>query len=300
VICLPLTFVMCAMAFAAAISLLALPVTTGIAVIGRYRCLSCRHRFEREPQSAGHPALPGFPWRWHALNIILLVLLCFVAPHIMRKQAGAGASAGPLADMEAAVGLFMTLGFFLWVSLIYHLILHSARGRRFRRPLTRAVLFVLPGVLVGTLAFYESLPQVRAGALLRLADLAPLPESATAIRVYSWASPFSGEDFLRFTARPADIESFLSESRALQGQEPTRFWAQKMRLPIPQPFPSTWDPSGDTNEYFAPRRHWPSWYKQEIRGPARKYIVQPPDYHYPGEVLVDDETSTVYVHLCFS
>jgi hypothetical protein len=300
VICLPLMFVICAMAFAAAISLLALPVTTGIAVLGRYRCRSCRHRFDREPPRAGHPALPSFPWRWHALNIVLLVLLCFVAPYIMQKQTGAGASAGRLADMEAAAGLFMTLAFFLWVSLIYHLILRSASRRKLRHPLTEAILLVLPGILVGTTAFYKSLPHVRAGALLRLADLAPLPESTTAIRVYSWSSPFSGEDFLRFTARPADLERFLSESPALQGQEPTRFSAERMRLPLPQPLPSTWDRSMDAHEYFAPRSHWPHWYKQEIRGPARKYIVQPPDYHYPGEILVDDETSTVYVRLCFS
>lgn len=296
VICLPLMFAICAMAFGAAISLLALPVTTGLALAGRYRCPSCRLRFEREPQNAGHPALPGFPWRWHALNIILLVLLCLVAPYVMRKQAGGGR----LADTMADIGTFMTVGSFLWVSLFYHLILHSALRRRLRHQLVWAILFVLPGVLVGTPVLYISLPQVRASALLRLADLAPLPESATAIRVYSWSSPFSGEDFLCFTAPPSDIERFLIESPALQGQQPIRFSAQKMRLAFPKQIPPTWDPTSDANEYFTPRPSKPNWYKQEIRGPARKYIVQPPRYQFPGEVLIDDETNTVYLYLCFS
>ena len=128
----------------------------------------------------------------------------------------------------------------------------------------------------------------------------PLPQSATAIRAYSWSSPFSGEDFLCFTAPPADIEQFLAHSPALQGQHPTHFSAHKMRVPYSKEFLETGRSDNDANEYVTPRGHWPKWYKQEIRGPARKYIVQPPDYQYPGEVLVDDETNTVYVHLCFS
>jgi len=291
-ICLPLMFSICAVAFAAVVSLLALPVTTGIALLGRYRCLSCRHRFEREPQGEGHPALPGFPWRWHALNIILLVLLCFVAPYLMRKQAGAGR----LPDMMLDFRNFMTLGFFLWASLIYHLVLHYALRRRVGHPLIWAIFFVLPGIWGGANAFHRSLPIVQVRALLTYAKLAPLPPSATGIKVYSWSSPFSGEDLMRFTASPNDIEQFLAQSPALQGQEPRRYSTHMIRLALPKDFQSIPD---DGNEHFVPH-HLPAWYKQEIRGPARKYVVQPPRYQYPGEVLVDDETNTVYVYLRFS
>jgi hypothetical protein len=73
-----------------------------------------------------------------------------------------------------------------------------------------------------------------------------------------------------------------------------------MRLEYPKDYFTNPDYQQDGNTYFHVSPSTPKWYKQEIRGPARKYIVQPPRYQYPGEVLVDDETSTVYVRLCFS
>jgi len=104
---------------------------------------------------------PQFPWRFHILNLVLLVLL--------------------------------------WGSLVWHLVLCGKLRQRHAHPAIWAFLFVLPSVLGGTAVFYQSLPQVRAGALLRLADLAPLPPSAMSLCVSSWASPFSGEDFLCFS-----------------------------------------------------------------------------------------------------
>jgi hypothetical protein len=65
---------------------------------------------------------------------------------------------------------------------------------------------------------------------------------------------------------------------------------REVRLPNPE----------DANVYYSPDPTMPPWYKQETKGPARRYHVQPPRYQYPGEVLVDDETNTVYVSLCFS
>jgi hypothetical protein len=284
------------MAFVAAVALLALPVTTCIAAVGRNRCLSCRHCFERDPRNTGGAALPGFPWRFHALNIVVLVVLCFVAPYVMRRAAGAGG----LPDMMTDIGIFMTLGFYLWASLVYHLLLHSTLRRRLANRLIWAVLFILPGVVVGGKVSYDLSPKLQARALLRLAELAPLPPSATGIKVYTWSSPFSGEDFLCFTAPAADIERFLAESPALQGQQPERFSPQRMRLPHPKDYATNTRGGQDANEYYTPRSTRPKWYKQEIRGPARRYIVQPPRYQFPGEVLVDDETSTVHVYLCFS
>ncbi len=157
--------------------------------------------------------------------------------------------------------------FLLWASFICHLIVHLVLRRR------------------------------DAGTLV----LAPLPRSAAGVKAYSWSTLFSGEDFVRFTAEPNDIERFIAVSPALQGQEPQRYSRQKMRLPRPQPRDAEggFDMS-NVNEYVAPHPAFPDWYKQEVRGPAHKYKVQPPRYQYPGEVLVDDETHTVYVHLIFS
>jgi len=289
---LPLTLLLCAAVTGLLISLLALPVTTCIALVGRYRCLDCQHRFEPVPADPCAAASPRFPWRFHALNIVVLFLLCIAGPHLMAIKAGGGR----LPDMMTNAGVFLIFGLFLWGSLLWHLALYHSLGRRVSHPLFWAILFVLPGVLGGTKVFHGSLPTVRVRTLLSFAELAPLPESAREIRIYTWSSPFSGEDLLRFTADRNDVERFLAQSPALQGQEPKRYSAQRMKLPLPKGFQSV---PNEGNEYFVPR-HRPTWYKQEIRGPARKYLVQPPRYQLPGEVLVDEETNTVYVYLCFS
>ncbi len=291
-----LTPFLCVTILGVLISFLTLPVTTAIALVGGNRCRDCRYRFEPGCAGTGTAAILRFPWRLHALNIVLLFLLCIVGPHIM----WAGAGGGKLPNVMADAGLFLMFGFLLWGSLAYHLVLYFSFQRKVTHPLIWAALFLLPGLLGGSLLFHNSLPRVRVGALLVMAELAPLPESATGIRFYSWSSPFSGEDFLRFTADGNDIERFLAESPALQGQEPTRYSTQKMRLKFgdePEVNPNY---PVDRTEYVSPRRSAPSWYKQEIRGPARKYHVQPPRYQLPGEVLVDDETNTIYVYLCFS
>ncbi len=220
---------------------------------------------------------------------------CIVGPLVMRVRAGAG----QLPDMMADAGVFVMLGLLLWGSLLYHLVLHYTLGRRVTNPLIWAVLFVLPGAVGGAKVFYDSSPRVRVRALLAYAELAPLPEFATGIRFYTWSMPFSGEDFLRFTADPNDIEQFLAESPVLQGQEPDRFSAQRMRLEYAENYWSNPDHPEDANVYYRPDPSKPQWYKSEITGPARKYIVQPPKYQSQGEVLVDDEINTVYVYLCF-
>jgi hypothetical protein len=164
VICLPLTLVVCAMAFGAMFSLLALPVTAAVAIIGRNRCLSCGHRFEQSPHNAGPAATPRFPWRFHVLNIAILVVLCFIVPYAMRRSAGAGG----LPDAMADLGTFMTVGFWLWVSLVYHVVLYHRLRHRLTQPLIWAVLFILPGLVVGGTMSYGLSPKVHARALLRL------------------------------------------------------------------------------------------------------------------------------------
>jgi hypothetical protein len=202
--------------------------------------------------------------------------------------------------MMAEADIFVILGLLLWGSLLWHLVLYNTLKRRLVNPLLWAILFVLPGVLGGAKVFHDSLPRVRVRALLAFAKLAALPESARGIKICTWSSPFSGEDFLRFTATRSDIERFLIESPALQGQQPTRFSAQRMRVEYPKDYLMNPNRPQDGNTYYSPDPTKPAWYKQEIRGPARKYMIQPPRYQYPGEVLVDDETNTVYVYLCFS
>lgn len=295
-ISLLLTPVFCAMSIGVLVSLSVLPLTTCIAIVGRSRCLDCRHRFESGHDTLGTAPLPRFPWHFHVLNIVILFALCIAGPHVMRMRAGAGG----LPDVMTQFGLFFMFGFLLWGSLLYHPILFHSLRRRIASPAIWAVLFLLPGIFAGGKIFYESRPISHMHALMRYAGLAPLPASASGVRYYTWSSPFSGEDFMRFTADANDIKRFLADSPALQGQEPERFWPERMRLKNVRDSEGNLEYHEDANEYFSLSPNAPRWYKQEIRGPARRYRVQPPRYQLPGHLLVDDETNTVYIYLWFS
>jgi len=279
------------------VSFLALPFTTSIAVVGRDRCQDCRHRFWPASETIGVTSIARFPSAFHVLNAVLLLLLCVVGPVIMRARAGAG----KLPELTADMGRLFTCGFLLWASLGCHLLVYSVLKRRVSTPLIWAILFLLPGVLAGGLVFEASLPSVRMRSFLAHAELAPLPKSATDVRFCSRSGFFSGEVFVRFTAEPNGIKWFLAESPALQGQVPEQFSAAGIGLE--QPTDSERNPilhQTGQHEYFTPRSTTPAWYKQEIRGPTRRYILQFPGYEGLGEVLVDDETNTVYIYMCFS
>lgn len=194
----------------------------------------------------------------------------------MRVRAGAE----DLPDMMFTANLLLVTGLLLWASFLWHLVLYGLLRRRIANLVVWAVLFLLP-CTIGAKILYESRPSVRVRALLQYAQLAPLPGSATGVRYYSWSSPFSGEDFLRFTADPDDIEQFLAESPALKGKQPETSPADREGIEVLD---------GQA----------PAWYDLELKGPFRIYEVQPPRYQFPGELVVDDETNTVYLHLIFS
>ena len=297
-ISIALTPIFRVMVLAAMVSFLVLPVTITLAAVGRHRCLDCRRRFVPGYEGTDIAVALRFPWRLYALNTLLLFLLCIVGPVVMETRAAAHPGGPP--NVMAAASFVVVFGLLLWTSLVWHLVLRGWLKFRIAHPLIWTVLFLLPGLLVGGVFFCYSLPANNVRALLKRAQLAPLPESATGVRIYRWSSPFSGEDFLRFTAGPNDIERFLADSPALQGREPTRYSAQRMRLTYPDDFGTASSKPVDGAEYVRPSYSAPSWYKYEVKGPARKYHVQPPRYQLPGEVLVDDETHTVYVYLCFS
>lgn len=297
IITLVLTPVLCAMVIAVVVAFLLLPLTTCIAIVGRNRCQDCGHRFQPGARTGDESKHTRFPWAFHVLNSLLLFLLCVVGPNILRAMAGAGS----LPEMTTDMGRLVTCGLLLWASLGYHLIVYSKLKERVKATSIWATLFLLPGVVLGGLVFYTSRPSLRMQGFLAYAQLAPLPESATDVRFYSWSSPFSGEDFVRFTADPNDVERFLANSPALWGQQPERFSETRKRLEYPEDSQGNVSfPQDGQHEYFIPRRTAPAWFKQVILGPARRYPLQPPRYQLPGEVLVDDETNTVYIYACFS
>ncbi|MDI6451350.1 hypothetical protein [Anaerobaca lacustris] len=269
-----------------------LPVSVCVAAVGRHRCRDCGCRFLPGREAERVP----FPWCSCGLNIALLVVLCAIGPIVMRWWDNWGRASHTMADTN---GIF-TAGFLVWASLVYQIAIYKGLGRRLRSRFVWLVLFIWPGIVLGSSVFSISTPSARAEALLSRARLAPLPASATGIRVYEWSSPFSGEEFLRFAAEPNDVEKFLRESPALQGQEPEHFSAERMRLPTSGNPEKDWESQVAGHETYVPRPTIPDWYKQKITGPARRYIVQPERYQYPGHVLVDDEEHVVYIYLIFS
>jgi hypothetical protein len=111
----------------------------------------------------------------------------------------------------------------------------------------------------------------------------------------------SGEEFLRFSATAGDIAVFLETSPILKNKEYQRYSKDRMRLPYSkESFKSIYENISEPHEYFMPEAHAPDWYIEEIKGDGRRYNFRPKRYHYPGEVIVDDEKNIVFVYLCFS
>lgn len=127
----------------------------------------------------------------------------------------------------------------------------------------------------------------RAQRILVLAELAPLPKSATEVRSYSKVFLFTGINFLRFHASQADIEAFLRESPILKEAKCTIYSKDRPRQ----------------DEYFFLRKAvpniTPSWYIPSIRGTGRGYRFWKNRYKYDGKLLVDEEKNLVFVELSF-
>ena len=161
------------------------------------------------------------------------------------------------------------------------------------------LIFLLLFAILGSYFLYRSIPNVRARSILANANLAPLPESAQDIYVHTWSSFMSGAEYLRFHAKPEDIEQFINDSPILKDVKFDIYKKDKMRLYKPENYPYNLDDVNNSHEYFVPRP-CPDWYKEEIKGAGRRYEIQPEGYHYPGEVIIDYENNIVCVKLIFS
>ena len=186
------------------------------------------------------------------------------------------------------------------LSLFPQILLFHLFKTKIKKQLWWWVIFLLPFVFFTSYHIYLTAPTVRAKSILEIANLAPLPESAQDIYVYTWSSPMSGEKYLRFQAEPDGIEQFINNSPILKDVEYDIYNKDKMRLYDPKIYPyNKYDPNS-SHEYIVPRRSIPDWYREEIKGAGRRYEIQPEGYHYPGEVIIDYENNIVYVKLVFS
>ncbi|MBN2129956.1 MAG: hypothetical protein JW741_10685 [Sedimentisphaerales bacterium] len=155
---------------------------------------------------------------------------------------------------------------------------------------------LLPVLLFGARSVYRSLPSVRAQEILGTAELAPLPQSATGITVYTWWTPMSGEEYLRFRARREDIEAFVAASPILKGATYRVYSEAKMRLLEPNRVGAA---TAD-HEYIRDYPTAPPWYMQEIRCKARRYRIPRTAYGHKGEIIIDEAHMVIYVKLVFS
>lgn len=257
-------------------------------------CQSCGYRFRSNHKLERNDPEYPFPLRFCVLNALTLFFLCVVGRYMMELLSGAvypmivGQAIGSTIALFVWVALFLPCQGFVWVFL----------RLKIRRDLVWAMLFLLPAIWFGTDCLYKSVPTVAARGILAWGELATLPDSATEIKIFAWSSLFSGEEFLRFRASPDDIERFLETSPILKNAECQTYSKDRMRLSFPKDYGM--EHFMDPHEYFQPVGHAPQWYREEFRGPGRRYIIHPKRYHYPGEVIIDDEKNLVFVYLCFS
>lgn len=292
---LQLAYIQTVLLIALALSVLAILVTTCIALAGRHCCLNCGHRF-RSMCKAKRPWMgSSFPWRFVILNAVLLSFICVSSREMLELIYNGVFSIIVMKTVLAGIGS----AFLICVSLGYQVLVYEIFKKRIKRNLLWAILFLLPAVVLGTYQLYASLPTVNAQRILTLAELAPLPESATEIKCYTWSFIFSGEQFLRFRASPRDIEQFLDESPILRGAEFETFSAERMRVRSPNDPEKLGQLHEDGHETFVPDPSTPDWYKDEIRQ-GRHYIIRPEWGYYPGEVIVDDEEHFVFVKIIWS
>jgi len=252
-----------------------LPVTAYLAVAGWYRCLACGERFRPAHEGQTKETGPGFPWRFYALSVVLLLLLCVAGPPVIRIANGGSRKA----DLLTVAGTALRLSLALWAGVFWQVLLYHLLRKKLRSAVAWAILFVLPALLAGGWLIHRALPAVRAGMVLPDVRMAPLPKSATDLKFYDFWCPDEATVCMRFRADPADIERFLAASAALQGAE----W----KMPASEQMVSPWGPSE------------PTWYKEGIRKASRSCSVRSKKKHstITVSVAVDDAVNLVYVSI---
>lgn len=281
--------------------------TICFAIVGKNRCKSCGHRFLSMCETEQTESQDRFPLRFSLLSALIIFLTIVVGRQLIMMSSGVEYWIVVLNVFMCIVAWFFIFGVFL----IYHALVYHFLRKRIKHNLIWATIFVLPVILLCGFLLYDSLrarsififesqPSKKAQRILSHAEMAILPDSATDIQVYTWSSPFSGEEFLSFKASQNDINMFLKESPILLGLECQIYSKERMRLKYPKYYGTKEEHFQFRHDYFNPDPSAPSWYNPEIRGRGKRYEIHPKGYHCPGEVIVDEEENLVFVKLVFS
>jgi hypothetical protein len=138
--------------------------------------------------------------------------------------------------------------------------------------------------------------------ILRNGRLADLPASASDVKAEGWSSLFSGTDYLMFKAAPKDIEKFITESKSIDAS-PKVFNENHQYLPAPNnpELRQAIDTNEySQNEYFYRNSDWPEWFDPTINKKGRIYEIPGMNGHNWGEIIINDETNTLYIWVCWS
>ena len=162
-----------------------------------------------------------------------------------------------------------------------------------------STLVLLPVILIGGRAVYRSWPTVRAACILYNADLAPLPPSATEMKVNLWFTPMSGEGHLRFNAAPDDIEHFLAASPILRDVEYAKDSENQITLFYPRNERRSLSPEDIRYRISRDLKRAPAWFIKELTGAMMGYYIDPSGSQISGTVIVDQEHNLVFVRLSF-
>ena len=230
-------------------------------------------------------------------TVSLLFLLHLVGPIVVFLASGTPSYAVGigLEFMWRTIGLGILLGVFSF----YQYLLYGHLRTKVHHWAIWSTLALFPVVLFGARSVYHSLPSVRAEQILGTGELASLPQSATTITVYTWSTPFSGEEYLKFRASREDIEAFVAKSPILKGAEYSDYSTAKMRLLDGKQNASIGGNGAPDVEYIRHHRTVPPWYMEEIRWRARRYRIRCNRYDHTGEVIIDRENDVIFVKLSF-
>jgi hypothetical protein len=201
------------------------------------------------------------------------IFLCIIIIFIARLDIIELSNGFNFSFLKSRISVVIIEMIFMVVPLMFYFILTYLILRRIKTPRwSYAVIFLLPGILLGAYSLYYDLPQVKAYGTLKAAGLAPLPESAYDLKTYDIDLGLRANWNLWFKASPADIKSFLEQSPILKDAKYTKYSKEKVE----------WHDG------------MPSWYKLEIKkGEGRKYL-----YDHRGfgiQLFVDEKDNIVLV-----
>jgi len=288
----------------AVLSFWAMPALGALAVVAQPRCCSCGRRLQTGFDDSQRPSAAPLP-KWPAI-VGSGILLAILAVSLLWLRTAPGLETSV---MGARPYLWVILaGFALGLGLLVQAMVWRRWRARIAGTGREGCLLLLATFVTGagwlalTACDYYYLgrkydPVKRAPQVLDRGGLAALPSSARDVKVYSWAFMLSGQFDLRFAAEPNVIEDFLANSPGLGGATCRMYSHQRMLL-RGSPYIEHRGRQDERGNHILPlEQNMPSWYEQELRGPGRRYEISWYDGKYEGELLIDDEKHTVYVHL---